>query len=512
MTYTLRPHQVKGVEDIREQIRSGAKRVLYVLPTGGGKTLLFVKGIIEPAVARGKKCWIIVPKLALIEQTLEKLDQLGIPAGVIQANHHRTNLSKPVQVCSKDSLVPRLKKGMKIDPPDIIIADEAHHWTDQNEYGWIVQRYPDSILIGPTATPCRLDGRGLGRVFERIVIGPSINWLMQNEFLIPVIYYSHASPAPKFRKASTGDFVNADIDEWARQEKVVGDAVAEYQLNAAGRRAIGFAPSVASAEYISNRFRDAGVPSAFIVADTKPQERKRLIADLKTGQLKNLMSVGVFTEGFDCPAVDCLMMLRPTLSLQLYIQMAGRGIRPEHGIARPGEHCVILDHCGFVHDPKFGPITNDREWSLEDGVKMEQSERVYECPHCDFELKSWPIMCPSCGNRLHPEDAEAHQKEIKLGNDDRLEKYDAEKQRQLEELQKKHRQELYKELESQGMLLGWSADEVNKRFKKLMGTYPTRIDKAQSMGMIVTRPARDGGWESVWKHELAKNYGMAGHD
>jgi len=508
MAVQLRPHQIKGVADLRDALRDGTKRVLYVLPTGGGKTWTFVKGIIEPAIQRGKTAWVIVPKLALVEQTLEKLDALGIPAGVIQGTHNRQNYSLPVQVCSKDSIVPRLKKGLSIQAPEVIIHDEAHHLTDDNTFGWLANQFPQSFQIGFTATPCRLDGRGLGRIFQKMIVGPSITELMAMGFLIPAVHYKAPVDLASVRKSSTGDYNLKDLEEWALQNKIVGDCIREYKEKALYRRAIGFSPTVAHAARMAELFRENGIPAAYIEAKTKPEERKRLIADLKERRIYVLMSVGVFTEGFDCPAVECLLLTRPTESLQLYIQMAGRGIRPEHGMATPGEHCIFLDHANLYY--RHGLITDPRDFSLDDGVLPKKTERLYECPVCHGEMKSFPIACPHCGHPLREEEAEQCQipvpEEI-VTTDHKLEAANEKEHKALLEAKKQERRQYYAELESVGMFHNWAPHKVGVEFKKRFGEFPTRSDRKDAKGLLEWHCDETGKWKMSWKQESLAGYG-----
>jgi DNA repair protein RadD len=495
--YQLMPHQTDLVTRCRQSLRQGKRRPLIVVPTGGGKTLLAAIGMIRPAAEAGKRVWFVVPKTALVDQTSTKLQEIGVEHGVIQANHWRTNYSKRVQVISKDTMAARIKKTA-FAAPDLIIWDEAHHLTDDNGYGKISAAFEASIQIGLTATPIRLDGRGMGEIFDDLIVGPSINDMIAQRILIPSLHYSWPLDTSSLRRTAF-DYNQKDTGEMMGQLSIRGNLVREYLAKASGRRAIGFATTVDNSESYAAIFNEAGIASASITQKTPPDERRRLIADLSIGRLMVLWSVGVFTEGFDCPTVDAVIFARPTKSLQLYIQMAGRGLRAALGPGRAvdGEHCVFLDHAGLKHEHGF--VTDERDWTLAgksrgDGVL--ESRHAYKCPHCSTELRGWPSMCPECGGELRPEQREEN--ELALEDTTELVLMSADEKCAVAA----ERQEFYRQIEDACYLTGEPAWRPGVIFKMRYKEFPKAKDRETSAKRVVFQfNLHTQKHEAIWKSE-----------
>lgn len=493
--YTLRDYQIDAVGRIRQQLLRGRRRVLAVAPTGAGKTLMFCLGIISPSVERGKRAWIVVPRRQLVGQTSQKLDDIGVTDhGVLQGNHWRTRYKATVQVCSKDTLARRMEK-IKLPTPDLIVWDEAHHLTDDNSYGELLARFPEAVHIGFTATPCRLDGRGLGSVFEEMIQVTTINELIARGYLVPPRVFAAATADLSGVKTQHGDYNQKQLGERMSGSRILGDIVQEWLKHGEGRPTVGFAVNVEHSQRLVAMFKEVGVAAAHIDADTPQEQRDVMIAHLDHGRIKILFSVGVFTEGFDLPSVGCVIFARPSMSLSLYIQMAGRGLRPAKGIAQPGENCIFLDHAGLTH--RHGFVTEDREWSLADGARPEKKEkRLFSCTGCAAELRNWPPFCPLCGARLREEDRE--QAELPLPDSTPLKEItEADLQASVEE-----RQEAYRQLEEEAYLFNREAWWPGWKFKQRFKVYPTAKDRRTSQNRIKLVQKSDGsGWEAAWSHE-----------
>ena len=498
MRYELRDYQVRAIEGAKAELRAGNKRVLIACPTGAGKTLVALRGIIEPALAKGRRIWFVAPRKQLVAQTSAKLDELGMTEhGIVQANHWRRRPQAPVQVCSKDTLGKRFA-GMVA--PDIVIWDEAHHCADDNQNGKIIAALPNAVHIGLTATPCRLDGKGLGKVFDAMVQVTTITELIDLGFLVPPRIFHGPILDLSHIKKSAGDFNQRELGEAMDDSQLIGDIVTEWIDHGEDRPTVCFAVNVEHSKHIVQQFLDRGVPAGHIDASTPDAERERLLGLLRDGRIKVMSSVGVFTEGFDMPCVGCVIFARPTASLSLYIQMAGRGLRPEFGIARPGEHCIFLDHAGLT--ARHGKITKNREWSLDDGLVdavEKKPKSIPRCPACYVELKGRPDVCPVCQAQLRSQEGEQYEL---IGDTTRLVEHTDEEAQALADRVRRIRQEYYREVEEKAFLHDWKPIAVGIKFKARFGEWPSREDRATSGQRIkFVRDAHTGRHTPIWAHE-----------
>lgn len=384
----LRTYQQHAIENLRDAYRAGARAPLLCLPTGCGKTIIFT-AIANSAAARGRDVLILVHRRELLNQASRKLSAIGLDHDIIAAGSPATDHS--VRVASVQTLARRLPG---IDwQPSLIIIDEAHHacagsWTK------ILDKWPDAYRLGVTATPCRLDGRGLSSAFDQLVLGPSVADLTVSGYLSPARIYAPpvvADLSGLHRRA--GDYA---IDEAAHamdRSTVTGDAIAHYQRLAGAQRAIAFCCSVAHAESVARSFNAAGINAATLLGNTP--DRDAVVAAFDAGTVQILVTVDVVSEGFDIPAASCAILLRPTQSLGLYLQQVGRVLRPAPGKS----HALILDHVGNV--PHHGFPDDAREWSLAEGSRRTRSgpaaPTVRTCQSCYAAFRPAPI-CPCCGH------------------------------------------------------------------------------------------------------------------
>lgn len=391
----LRPYQAAAIDGVRDAYRAGARAPLLVAPTGAGKTVMF--GFVSGETARrGKRVLILAHRRELIRQASRKLYETGVPHGIIAPGHTPTR--DLVQVASVQTLGRRLHQER--EPFDLIVIDEAHHavagqWAD------IVAAFPAARLLGVTATPERLDGRGLGveagGCFDAIVLGPTVGELVEGGFLTPTRIFAPAE-APDLSGVRTrgGDFEVGALADAMSRPQIVGDAVAEYAKRAPGQPAILFSPSVAHAEAMAEAFRAAGWRAVAASGQTEASKRDAAIAGLATGAVQVLCSCDLISEGLDVPAVGAVILLRPTKSLGLYLQQVGRGLRPAEGKT----HLVVLDHAG--NTLRHGPPEMPREWSLAGRPKRakkddEEAPPARQCPEC-FAVHSPAPTCPECGH------------------------------------------------------------------------------------------------------------------
>lgn len=396
MKVQLRPYQADGVDRLRDAFRAGRRAVLYCLPTGGGKTVIF-STVAESAAARGKSVYILVHRQELLLQCSRHLAALGIPHGRVAPGHSITR--DGVQVASVQTLVKRLEKYRA---PDLIIADECHHAT-AGSWRKIIDRWPDALLLGVTATPTRLDGAGLGKhaggVFDHLEVGPSISWLIENGYLSrPVVYAPSGDLDLSGLRVRGGDFEKGELEKRVDRPSITGCAVSHYRNLANGVPAIAFCCSVQHAQNVAEEFRAAGYRARCIDGTMADGDRKKAIEDLGAGRIDVLTSCEIVSEGTDIPVVGCAILLRPTMSEGLFLQQAGRALR-----LYPGKReTVILDHAGNCL--RHGLPDDDREWTL-DGERRRKRKKdddepeimVRRCPVCFAVFKPAPA-CPKCGH------------------------------------------------------------------------------------------------------------------
>ena len=388
--FEARDYQTELVEAARQRIRQKHKRILIQLPTGGGKTVIAAL-IIEGALAKDKRILFLAHRRELIEQPSAKLDQLGVSHGIVMAQHHRYRPYAPVQVASIQTLANRELAY----PPDLIFIDEAHR-ARAATYGKILERYPDAVVIGLTATPVRSDGRGLGNLFQTMACGPSVATLTERGYLVPTRVFAPTKPDLKDVGKVGGDYNQGQLGRTMDRSTITGDIVEHWRRLGEDRLTICFAVNVEHSKHLCERFREAGVRAAHLDGETPLDERTKLLEQLAAGEIRVLCSVGVLTEGWDCPAVSCAILARPTTSEGLYLQMAGRILRPAPGKA----DALILDHAGCTWEHGF--VDDERTWTLERdrmakaGPRIDVSLKVKACPQC-YRVWSKSIRQCVCG-------------------------------------------------------------------------------------------------------------------
>jgi len=383
----LRHYQQQAISDLRMAYRSGAHAPLLVAPTGAGKTIILA-AITQAAAGRGRRILILVHRRELIRQTSAKLTHAGVVHGIIAAGFVPSD--HPVQVASVQTLARRLEQQHW--QPDLTVIDEAHH-AISNTWANVISYWPDSLLLGVTATPIRQDGRGLGAMFDRLVLGPSTADLMAAGHLTRVKLYAPPQVADLTGiRTRAGDYANDQAAAAMTRPTVTGDAITHYQRIAAGQPAIAFCCNVNHATSVCDAFNAAGINATTLLGNTT--DRDALVARFAAGELQVLVTVDVVSEGFDCPGAAVAILLRPTQSQGLYLQQVGRVLRPAPGKAA----AIILDHVGNVH--RHGFPDDYRDWSLDDRLRTSKvgppAPSVRTCETCFAVFKPQPV-CPCCG-------------------------------------------------------------------------------------------------------------------
>ena len=388
----LRPYQIQAIDDIRQAMIDGACSVLLQLPTGAGKTVIFSQ-ITAACRDKGHRALILVHRRELIDQASRKLAALDVPHGFIAAGYKRSD--ELVQIASIQTLVRRLRTVPW--EPSLIIIDEAHHSLAAT-YRQVFDAWPNAFRIGVSATPCRLDGRGLKHAFDTLVSGPSVQQLIADGYLCPAKLYAPPVKADFTKlRAIGGDYPAGKLSERMNKPAITGDVIDHYKRLALDEKAIAFCCDTTHAESVAASFRNAGISAQTLLGTTPAAQRVALVDEFAAGKVQILATVDVVSEGFDCPDAGCAILLRRTMSEALYLQQVGRVLRP----SGTKSHAVVLDHVGNL--ALHGFPDDNRDWTLQDRPSRARDRKpcaaVRQCPDCYAAFKPAPI-CPCCGHEF----------------------------------------------------------------------------------------------------------------
>lgn len=403
-----RDYQTRDLDNLRAAYRRGKRAPILVAPTGSGKTVT-ASLMIHGAVQRGLRVAFLAHRRELIAQTSRKLDEIGVDHGVLMGGHWRRRPALPVQVCSVATLLNR-----HVEPFDLIFIDECHR-SVANSYQLILKRFPKAKVVGLTATPIRTDGRGLGELFDEIVMSLTPADLTEQGFLVPCRVYAPSAPDLTGVHSKLGDYDQKELATATDKPKLIGDIVDHYGRLARGRKSVAFATSISHSKHIVDSFRGAGVKADHLDGTTPARERDAIMQRFAEGDVAIVSNVGVWTEGVDVPVMSCAILARPTQSLSLYLQMVGRILRPAPGKT----DAIVLDHAGATLQHGF--VTDPREWSL-DGARKNARKKdkddevtVRICLDCYMCYPATLLKCPACGhqNKLRERQIETEEGELK---------------------------------------------------------------------------------------------------
>jgi len=317
----LRPYQIQAIEQTLAKLAIDDS-VMLQLSTGGGKTVIMGE-IVRRCVLKNYPVLILAHREELLTQPQDKFfHQFGIYSGIIQGGRPK-QLSLPVQIASVATFVGMVRKGFQ-KQFKVIIVDEAHH-CEAETYIEIIEAYPGAKLIGLTATPYRLDGTGFTERFKSLVQVITVKELESQGFLIPADMFVNKMDTSGL-KVKKGEYDAAQVGAMLSEYQVLADMVQSWRDHANGKKTICFASTIEQSNLIVEYFNTCGIPSAHV--DGSSKNREQIFKDLKSGKILMVSNVGIATEGFDEPSVECVMLLRKTKSLSLYLQMVGRGSRP----------------------------------------------------------------------------------------------------------------------------------------------------------------------------------------
>lgn len=497
----LRPYQHDVVNEVRKAYTDGYKCPLVVASTGSGKTVMF-SYIAKNAADKNNAIIIAAHRKEIIRQISLSLARFALPHNVIAApalvrqikvaqfkafGKSFVDPASSTMVGSVQTIVGRfsdidvsiahLSKRISKPAKTIVIQDEGHHVVENTAWGRVMDRYGPAVgnvSLIVTASPQRLDGRGLGKghggYADTIIEAPPMSWLIENGFLSPYrIFTAQHQIDVSSVKTRMGDYATSDLQEVVDKPQITGDAITHWRKHANGLKTAIFCVSVEHSKHVAAEFNANGIPAAHIDGGTDDTERDRAIIDFANGKILVITNVNILSEGFDLASIaqqdvtiDCVVDLAPTQSLVNALQRWGRALRPA-----AGKTAVLLDHAGNVM--RHGLPDEDRSWTLE-GVKKkkrkaedddEEDVKVKCCPDC-FSIHEPQPVCPNCG---HVYEIKARKIEHIEGELKEIEQAQIEKMRRDRMLQQGKAQTV-DELVQQGMSKGRAEKIIEARLAK----------------------------------------------
>lgn len=405
----LREYQQDLYDKTVDAFRRGNKRVLVTVGCGAGKSYIFAK----MAEQTKGPVFVLTHRRELLDQTGRLFREHGIDARI-------------------EMVLTEANRLGQYERPALIITDEAHL---SRSNSWVkVLDYYDTFTVGFTATPVRLDGKPLGDIYDELVTGVSVRWLIDNHRLAPYEYYAPVAVETDGVRVQAGDYVVKDLEQLMSDRAIYSDVLKSWERLAKGQKTIAYCVSVKHAQETAKMFSDAGYPAVEIDGGTPPKRRAEIMQDFRDGKITVLCNVGIISEGVSIDDVTCCLLLRPTESHALYWQQGMRAMRYQ-----PGKVATIIDCVGnYTRNPLFDA---DVEWSLTQSPRKRR--RINEdgdffirtCPSC-FKVFKTAQRCPYCGYEypLHPREIKAHE-DIELARITAKEAEEAERRRKQARLE-----------------------------------------------------------------------------
>lgn len=362
----LRPHQARALPEIEAAHRE-VKRVCCVMPTGAGKSVLGRVWAARRAADMGAGL-VLAHRIELLEQFQKHLALEGIDAGIVSPDHAAEPWKK-VQCASLDTLVAR----GEVPEAKWIIWDECHHSAAET---WlpVIQAQPNALVLGITATPQRSDGKPLGDIYDRMVVGAQYSELLRAGLLVPC------------RVRRPERYLGSDF---------AADPIEALLEHARGRRGFIFSRTVADAKAQAETLRRMGETAACVEGKMSKKARDDAMAGFRSGDVSWLTNVHVLTEGVDVPNAEVCMLARSPQHAGTYLQMVGRVLRPANGIAVEGESALLIDLPGCSHE--HGIPTADRDYALSGRSIQTKGEPLSVCLKCGYTQRAAERICGECG-------------------------------------------------------------------------------------------------------------------
>lgn len=384
----LRDYQKELLNGVYSSMSKGNKNIMVQSPAGSGKSVTMSE-VARRATEKGNRVLFIVHRRELVSQI----------KGTFIANDVNMELCHVGMV---QTVANRIKKGNE-PTPAIILVDEAHHSLAKT-YTNIFESFPNAYVYGFTATPYRLSNKGFTDVFDELILGKSVQWLIDNERLAPFKYYSvNLMDSDILTHNSTGDFNNDSITK-AMQKTIYGDAVINYKKFADGKKTIIYTHNVESSINVAEKFKDNGYDALQVDGKTPKQQRELAMEMFREGKVNILVNAELYGEGVDVPDCECVILLRPTESLTLFIQQTMRAMRYQ-----PNKQAIIIDHVGNY--ARHGLPNTEHDWQehfkgTNKKSKSDNSIPIKECPECFGVVESAYTICPYCGCEFPKEEVQ----------------------------------------------------------------------------------------------------------
>jgi superfamily II DNA or RNA helicase len=436
MPIKLRDYQQEAVNKIYDSWNQGNRNVSLVMCTGLGKSVC-MSSIALNFDNQHKPVAVVAHRNELVSQMSCHLARVGLyhriiaPRAVVGqiSRKHKIEFGKSFinpsalsAVVGVDTLMARAD-SLKNWAQQIALweVDEQHHITRGNKWGKAVEMFVNARGLGVTATPNRADGQGLGRwvdgVMDDMVLGPSMRWAIENNFLAD---YEIVCPKSDLNVedsplSANGDWSSQTLRKAAKKSRIIGDVVTNYIKYAFGRKAIVFATDVETAEEISRDFNAHNIRAVSLNGKSLPAFREQSLDNFRDDKLQVLVNVDLFDEGFDVPSCDVCIMARPTASLGKFLQQVGRVLRPA-----PNKTALIIDHVSNVI--RHGLPDMPREWSLERRQKKAKLTKdpdeieLTVCKKCLKPYEKFRTQCPYCGAELPVPESKSRTIEIVAGD------------------------------------------------------------------------------------------------
>jgi superfamily II DNA or RNA helicase len=392
MNRELFDYQDLALDALRATVGQGVKRAVLQSPTGSGKTVI-AAAMAEGAMRKGKRVAFVVNAIGLIDQTVERLYEEGIrDVGVIQANHRLENWSKPVQVCS----IATLKTRKQYPRADLVVIDECHNLHEHHKQWLTHPEWQHVPFIGLSATPWT---KGLGKYFHTLLIAATTKELIDRGFLSKFKVYAAGKPDLSGVKVVAGDYHSNDLSKTMQASQLTADVIKSWKEIWGKDKTLVFGVDRTHAEIIHERFRAAGIRSAYQDANTCDGDRKDIKREFHSGDLQVVCNIATLTTGIDWD-VRCLVLARPTKSEILLTQIVGRALR----VAPGKEHAIILDHSNTTEE--LGFVTDIHHDELDDGRPKRAAGVARKkplprpCPACASLQPRLNRTCQDCGYQL----------------------------------------------------------------------------------------------------------------
>jgi superfamily II DNA or RNA helicase len=367
----LREYQKNIIQETRKNLLQH-KKICIQAPCGSGKSVILAK-IIKDTTNKGNRVLFLVHRKELIEQIYNTLKKFQVDF-------------KLIDLLMVQTAVRRLHK---IKMPSVIITDENHHCLAKS-YIKIYEHFNTAFLLGFTATPIRLNGEGLGNIYNYMIKGPEIKWLIDNKFLSPYKLFSVKLADTSNLHIKAGEFNKKETNTLMENNTIYGETIKNYIKLANDKKTIVYCSSIESSIETAKEFNSNNIPAKHLDGNTPKLERKNAIQKFRDGEIKVLCNVDLFGEGFDVPDCECVILLRPTKSLSSYIQQSMRSMR-----YKENKLAIIIDHvCNcFEH----GLPDDSRAWTLKGKQQKEKKIKIKVCPRCFAVIQPGTKVCPSCG-------------------------------------------------------------------------------------------------------------------